>query len=464
MKDPFDFDLFVIGAGSGGVRGARMAAGYGARVAVAEEARLGGTCVNVGCIPKKLLVYGAAFRKQLKLSGAYGWKTSLEGFDWSTLIQNKDKEIARLNGLYGRILDRAGVTRIRGRAVFRDAHTVEVAGKRYRARHILIAVGGRPYKPSNVRGIEHVITSDEAFALPTLPARVMVVGGGYIGVEFAGIFHGMGADVTLLHRRDRVLRGFDEDLRRALTEQLGQGGIRMRLNTTANHFEKRGHDLVAHFSDGSTQAFDQILCATGRRPYTSGLGLDAAGVTTDEKGAIEVDDYRQTSVPHIYAVGDVTDRLNLTPIALAEGMAVAATLFDNRPTKALFCNVPTAVFSQPELATVGLTEQQARKRYSNVRIYRSSFRALKLTITSLQERSMMKLVVDADSDKVLGVHVLGDSAAEMVQGFAVALQCGVTKTQLDRTIGIHPTAAEELVTMRTPVALTPTKPLRDPCG
>ncbi len=447
----YDFDLFTIGAGSGGVRASRLSASFGARVAVAEESNLGGTCVNLGCVPKKLFSYASHFRDDFEDAVSYGWDAEVPEFHWDRLRDNKNKEISRLNGIYERILGKAGVQIIEGRARVIDPHTVEVAGKRYTTERILVAVGGRPTVPEGP-GAELGISSNEAFHLKTFPKRALVIGGGYISVEFAGIFKGMGAEVTLVHRGDKVLRGFDCDLRTALTEQLGKSGIHMRLNTTAERLEKNGDEIVAHFNDGSSQTFDQVLYATGRRPYTQTLGLVKAGVATDDKGAILVDDHLRTNVEHIYAVGDVTNRINLTPVALAEGMAVAATLFDGRPTKPNYDNIATAVFSQPELATVGLTEEKAREQYPNVRIYRSNFRSLKLTLTDIDERTMMKLVVDADSDRVLGVHVMGDSAAEMVQGFAVALKCGATKAQLDSTIGIHPTSAEELVTMRTPVA------------
>lgn len=447
MANEMDYDFFVIGAGSGGVRASRVAAGFGARVAVAEMGKLGGTCVNVGCIPKKLLVYASEYSKEVVDASGYGWTVGEATHDWPTLIANKDREIERLNGIYGKLLEGAGVTLIRGHARLVDANTVEVDGKRYTSKYILVATGGKPFLPPG-EGCEHVITSDEAFVLPERPERVLVVGGGYIAVEFAGIFHGLGSKVTLLHRREKVLRGFDEDVQTEVTDALREQGIELRMSVTVTRVERVGDVRIAHLDDGTTIEADQIMMATGRVPLVDGLGLQDAGVDLDRSGAIIVDDYSRTSVPNIFAVGDVTDRINLTPVALNEGTAVAQTLFNDTPTRPDHSDVPSAVFSQPNVATVGLTEAEARSKYGQVRIYRSSLRELKHTLSGREERAYMKLIVDDASDRVIGLHMVGDHAGDVVQGFAVAIKMGATKADFDRTIGIHPTAAEEFVTMR----------------
>ena len=446
-----DFDLFVIGGGSGGVRAARMAASYGARVALAEEDRLGGTCVNVGCIPKKLFVYASHYRHDFEDARGFGWDVRAAGFDWQKLLAAKDAEIERLNGVYAHILDTAGVQRIAGRAELVDGHTVQVGEQSYRSRYILIAVGGQPRLP-RWPGAELGITSNEAFHLPELPRRVLICGGGYIAVEFAGIFHGLGVEVTQLYRGPLFLRGFDDDLRTTLATAMRDTGIDLRFDRNIASLERREDGLLATLSDGSHHETDVALLAIGREPRTANLGLDRAGVALNDGGAIAVDDYGRSNIESIYAVGDVTDRIQLTPVALAEGAAVAATLFAGRPTRPDHDNVPSAVFSQPPIATVGLTETDARQRVGEVDIYRSTFRPLKHTVSGRDERAMMKLVVDGKSDRLLGVHVVGSDAAEIVQGFAVAVKMGATKAQLDATIGIHPTAAEELVTMRTKVS------------
>jgi glutathione reductase (NADPH) len=443
----YDYDLFVIGAGSGGVRASRMSATYGARVAVAEERYLGGTCVNVGCIPKKLLVYAAHFRDDFEDAAGFGWTVGERQVDWRTLIANKDREIHRLNGVYRRLLQIAGVDIIEGRAHLLDAHTVAVGTARYTAEHILIACGGWPAMP-DIPGIGHAVTSNEAFHLDHLPERVVIVGGGYIAVEFAAIFHGLGADVTLLYRGPLFLRGFDDDVRRTLASEMTKRGVALRFNATVADIEMNRGTFCARLTDGAVLEADQIMFATGRLPNTRGLGLEAAGVRLNEKGAVIVDTYSRSSVPHIFAVGDCTDRLNLTPVAIAEGQAVAATLFHDKPTALDHANVPTAVFSQPNIGTVGLTEAAARARQTPIDVYTSTFRPLKHTLSGRDEHAFLKLVVDAETDRVLGCHMVGPDAGEIIQGLAVALKCGATKAQLDATIGIHPTLAEEFVTMR----------------
>lgn len=446
----YDFDLFVIGGGSGGVRAARMAASYGAKVALAEEARLGGTCVNVGCIPKKLFVYASHFSEAFEDSRAYGWSVEAGRFDWATLIANKDREIERLNQIYARILDRAGVEVIHGRAVFTGPHEVAVGDARYRAKHILIAVGGVPRMPE-VRGAELVSTSNEAFHWKELPKRVLIVGGGYIAVEFACILNGLGCEVRQVYRGPLFLRGFDDDVRAHLAEQIRHKGVDLSFETEVEELGRSEGGIVATFNDEAQAEYDAVLYAIGRDPKIAGLGLEDAGVKVDDRGAIVVDAYSQTSQPSIYAVGDVTDRVSLTPVALAEGMAVAATLFDDNPTKPDHENIPSAVFSQPEIGCVGLTEGEAHGRFGEIDVYRSTFKPLLHTLTGRDEKTLMKLVVDRATQRVVGLHVVGPHAGEITQGFAVAIKMGVSKRQLDQTIGIHPTAAEELVTMRTPV-------------
>lgn len=450
----YDFDLFVIGAGSGGVRAARFAAGFGAKVAVAESRYLGGTCVNVGCVPKKLLVYGAHYAEDIGQAQGYGWTIDGATFDWKTLIANKDREIQRLNGIYRSILVDSGVTLLQTRAQLVDAHTVEVEGKRYSAEHILIATGGWPHVPE-IPGREHAITSNEAFYLDALPRRVLVVGGGYIAVEFASIFHGCGADTKLLYRGELFLRGFDGSLRDHLKDEMIKKGVDLQFNADIVHIDKLADgSLLATLEDGRTLEADCIFYATGRRPMIDGLGLEAAGVALDARGFIAVDDEYRTSVPSILAIGDVIGRVQLTPVALAEGMAVARRLFKpEQYRKVDYSTIPTAVFSLPNMATVGLTEEQAREQGYKVTLFESRFRPMKLTMTDSLERSLMKLVVDAHTDRVLGCHMAGPDAGEIMQGLAVALKAGATKQVFDETLGIHPTAAEEFVTMRTPAAI-----------
>jgi len=447
MATPYNFDLFVIGAGSGGVRAARIAAGYGARVAIAEERYLGGTCVNVGCVPKKMLVHAAHLTETLALAPSFGWSVPEPAIDWPALIANKDTEITRLNSVYADVLEKAGVEHIDGRATLLDAHTVTVNDRTITAQHILIATGSWPRFP-DIPGAEHAITSNEAFFLDTLPERVIIVGGGYIAVEFAGIFHGLGSDVVQLYRGDQFLRGFDDDVRTALADAMRGRGIDLRFNLNVAGIAKEDGGLRATLSDGSELDADQVMFAIGRVPNSAGLGLEDVGVETTASGAIVVDELSQTTVPGVHAIGDVTSRLNLTPVAIAEGMALAATLFDDRPTSPDYDNVPSAVFSSPPIGSVGLTEETARARHDNIQVYRSSFRPLMQSLSDIREQTFMKLVVDTDTDRVVGLHMVGPDAAEIVQGFAVALKCGATKAQFDATIGIHPTAAEEFVSMR----------------
>ena len=448
----YEFDLFVIGAGSGGVRAARFAAGFGAKVAVAESRYLGGTCVNVGCVPKKLLVYGAHFAEDFEQASGFGWTLGESSFDWATLIANKDREINRLNGIYRNLLVNSGVTLIEGHARITGPNEVEVNGQRHSAKHILIATGGWPQIPE-IAGREHAISSNEAFFLKALPKRVLVVGGGYIAVEFAGIFHGLGAQTSLLYRGDMFLRGFDGAVRKHLHEELTKRGMDIQFNADIARIDKQADgSLKATLKDGRELEADCIFYATGRRPMLDNLGLEATGVKLDKRGFVEVDDLYQTAEPSILAIGDVIGRVQLTPVALAEGMAVARRLFKPELYRAVdYAMIPTAVFSLPNIGTVGLSEEQAVEDGHAVQVFESSFRPMKLTLTDCQERTFMKLVVDANTDKVLGCHMVGPEAGEIVQGLAIALKAGATKQHFDETIGVHPTAAEEFVTMRTPV-------------
>lgn len=449
----YDFDLYVIGAGSGGVRAARFAAGFGAKVAVAESRYLGGTCVNVGCVPKKLLVYGAHYAEDFEQASAYGWTAGEASFDWATLIANKDREINRLNGIYRNLLVNSGVTLHEGHARISGPHEVEINGQRYTAEHIMIATGGWPVIP-DIPGREHAISSNEAFFLKTLPKRMLVVGGGYIAVEFAGIFHGMGAQTSLLYRGDLFLRGFDGAVRKHLAEELQRRGLDLQFNADIQRIDKEADgSLKVTLKDGRTLSTDCVFYATGRRPMLDNLGLENTGVKLDEKGFVQVNEKYETTEPSILAIGDVIGRVQLTPVALAEGMAVARRLFKPEQYRLVdYRMIPTAVFSLPNIGTVGLTEEQAREEGHEVQIFESRFRPMKLTLTDCQERTLMKLVVDANTDKVLGCHMVGPDAGEIVQGLAIALKAGATKRDFDETIGVHPTAAEEFVTMRTPAA------------
>jgi len=447
-----EFDLFVIGAGSGGVRASRFSAARGARVAIAEEGALGGTCVNVGCVPKKLFVYASHFRDEMSEAAAgYGWTVGQLGFDWPTLRDNKTREIERLNGIYAGLLRDAGVRQIDGRARIVGPHAVEVAGVRYSTENILVATGGWPTLP-DIPGAELGVTSNEVFYLDTLPRRAIIVGGGYIAVEFAGIFHGLGVDVTQLHRGPLFLRGFDDDVRRHLADQMQGRGIDLRMGTNLTAIAKARSGLRATLTDGSQLEADLVLFAIGRHPNSANLGLEDVGVELAPDGSVRVDAYSRTSVPSIWAIGDVTNRLNLTPVAIHEGVCLSETLFGKAPRSPDHENVPAAVFSQPPVGTVGLTEAAARQRHGEVDVYRTTFRTLKHTLTHSHERTLMKLVVDRKTDRVLGLHMVGPEAGEIVQGFAVAIKAGATKADFDATLGIHPTAAEEFVTMRTPVA------------
>jgi glutathione reductase (NADPH) len=449
----FDFDLFTIGGGSGGVRASRVSATYGARVAIAESHRFGGTCVNVGCIPKKLFSYAAHFREEFEVAAGFGWTVDAPRFDWPTLRANKDREIARLNTVYERVLSLAGVEILRGRATLAGPHAVRIGGKTYSAKHVLIATGSRPVVPA-IPGREHAITSDQVFALERLPVRAIVVGGGYIAVEFASIFNGLGVDTTLAYRRKRLLRGFDAELGERLGEEMAGKGVNIRYGTEPVAIARRSNGaLEVTCGDGSRQEADLVLFATGRRPNSADLGLEAAGVKLAEDGAVIVDKYSNSSVDWIHAIGDVTNRINLTPVATAEGMWLARTLFHDEPTPVDHENVPTAVFGDPNLATVGLAEGEARSRFGAVDVYKTTFRALKLTLTGKTERTFMKLVVDRASQKVVGAHMIGPDAGEIIQGVAIAVKLGATKAQFDATIGIHPTAAEEFVTLREKVSV-----------
>ena len=451
----YDYDLFVIGGGSGGVRASRMAAMTGAKVALAEESRMGGTCVIRGCIPKKLFVYASHFAEDFELAKSFGWSISGTKFDWPTLIRNKDKEIDRLESIYTRNVAAAGVTIFADRAVFEDEHTVRLLNddRKITAKNILIATGGRP---SRELGTDHVvhggdlcITSNEAFHLEKLPKRILIAGGGYIALEFAHIFHALGSDVSLVYRGEKVLRGFDEDIRDALTDSMRKRGMHVLLGRRFAGIKKHGHLLHAESNQGDVIEADQIMLAIGREPNTEMLHVEKAGVTLGKRGQVIVDEYSRTSAPHVFAVGDVTDRMALTPVAIHEAMAFVKTVFENKPTPADHHLVPTAVFTTPEIGVVGQTEAMALAKGHVIDVYKSVFRPLQLTLSDRDEKMMMKMIVDQESDKVLGVHIFGPQAAEMIQIVAVALKMGATKAQFDSTIALHPSAAEELVTMRT---------------
>ena len=446
----YDFDLFVIGAGSGGVRAARIAAAHGARVAIAEEYRFGGTCVIRGCVPKKLLVYASRFADDFSDARGFGWTVGDPDFDWPSLIAAKDKEITRLEGLYRGTLARAGVTAFAERAVLTGANTVRLGatGKTLTASKILIATGAKPNLDAALPGIEHAIASNEAFDLKELPARIVIAGGGYIAVEFASIFNGLGSEVTLLYRGEKILRGFDEDMRDGLTAAMRARGIRIITNDVFESIEKESGVLRATLKGGEVLDVDQVMFAIGRSPNTSGLGLADAGVTTGVAGEIMVDTASQTNVPGIFAVGDVTNRVNLTPVAIREGHAFADSVFGNAPWTVDYATIPTAVFSTPEIGTAGLTETEARGSGRSIDIYKTAFRPMRVILAGRDERTVMKLVVDADSGIVLGVHILGPDAAEIVQMAAIALRLKATKADFDQTMALHPSAAEELVTLR----------------
>ncbi len=446
----FDYDLFVIGAGSGGVRAARFAANFGARVAIAEERYLGGTCVNVGCIPKKLLVYASHVHSEIEDARGYGWTTEPPRFDWPTLIRNKDEEISRLNGVYAQLLRSAGVEILAERAHVVGPQAVQIAGRTLSAERILVATGGWPQVPS-ISGREYAITSNEAFHLEQLPPRITIVGGGYIAVEFAGIFHGLGVETTLVHRGELFLRGFDYDLRAALAREMEREGVQLKFGVTVANIARNARELTLSLSTGEILTTDLVMYATGRAPNTAGLGLSEVGVALDANGAVIVNNEYQTNVPSIYAIGDVTNRVNLTPVALAEAMAFTRRVYGGMEAWMDYEAIPTAVFSNPTIGTVGPTEEEARKRYGDIVVFKSTFTPLKHTLTGRGEKTLMKLLVDRASDRVIAAHMLGPDAGEIIQGIAIAIRAGATKAQFDSTIGIHPTAAEEFVTMRTPV-------------
>ena len=452
----YDYDLITIGAGSGGVRASRLAGKYGARVAIVENSRVGGTCVMRGCVPKKLLVYGAHFAHHFDDAIGFGWHVNGATHDWGAMIAAKNKELDRLEGIYGRLLRDANVNVITGRGVVADPHTVEVDGKRYTAERILIGTGGWPVVP-DFPGKEHVITSNEALDLPQRPKRIVIVGGGYIAVEFAGIFNALGSEVTLIIRRGAILRGFDLDVRSALTDELTKKGIKIHRDCTVRSVEKTASGYSVSFDMAEEMETDCVMYATGRAPATKGLGLGQVGVKMRESGAVLVDEHSRTNVESIFAIGDVTNRINLTPVAINEGRCFAETFYNKNPMVMDHTNVPAAVFSQPPVSVVGLTEEDARKHHK-VRLFITRFKPLKHTLSGRDERVMMKLVVDKETDRVLGCHMVGEDAPEVIQGFAVALKCGATKKQFDETVGIHPTAAEEFVTMREPV------PEKDPAA
>jgi glutathione reductase (NADPH) len=453
----FDVDLFVIGGGSGGVRAARIAAGYGAKVMIAEEYRMGGTCVIRGCVPKKLFVIGSHIHHEIEDAAGFGWTIPPVSFDWPTLVANKDKEIARLEGIYTSNVEKAGVRVVKTRAVLEDAHTLRLAtGEAVKAKYVLVATGSAPNHGPAIPGIEHVISSNEAFHLPQLPRRIVIQGGGYIALEFACIFAGFGSDVTVVYRGDNILRGFDEDVRVHVRAEMEKQGITILTGCTIDKVDKidrHGKEFSTHLSNGSSIASDLVMFAIGRHPNVGGLGLEKAGVAINpNNGGIGVDAWSKTSVPNIYAIGDVTHRINLTPVAIREGHAFADTVFGKRPVQVDHSNIPTAVFSQPEVGTVGLTESEARAQFGHVDIYKTDFRPIKSTMSGRDTRILMKLVVDGTSDRVLGCHIVGDSAAEIIQAVAIAVKMKATKADFDATFALHPSAAEELVTMRTPTA------------
>ena len=446
----YDFDLFVIGAGSGGVRAARMASSHGVKVAIAEQRYLGGTCVNVGCVPKKLFVYASQFQDQFDAAAGFGWMVGKSTFDWPSLIANKNREIERLHAIYNNLLQKAGVSIITGRAQVLDAHSVSVDGKQYSAERILIATGGWPFVP-DIPGKQHIVTSNEMFFLDQLPKHIIIVGGGYIAVEFASILNGLGVNTTLCHRGHKLLRGFDEDIRDFLADEMTRKGINILLNTDIEAIESAGDCFNVRLIDGGKVTTDLVMYATGRTPNSTGFGLEKLGVEWDDEGAIKVNDDYQTNVPSIYALGDVTNRVCLTPVAIAEGMALVNKLYVNQPRPVDYDTIPTAVFSQPNIGTVGLTEAQAREKYPDIDIYKTSFTPMKNTLSGIDEKTLMKMIVVRSTDRVVGMHMAGPDAPEIIQGMAVAIRAGATKAVFDSTIGIHPTAAEEFVTMRETV-------------
>ncbi len=444
----YDYDLFVLGAGSGGVRASRVAASHGAKVGICEESRVGGTCVIRGCIPKKLMVYGAHFKDEFENASSYGWNVESVTFDWSTLIANRDKEIDRLNQLYIGLLHDAGVDLFSSHGSIQDAHTVQMSnGTRVRAHNILIATGGMPSLPE-IPGIENAVTSNEVFHLRSLPKQIVIVGGGYIACEFASIFNGLGANVVQLYRGSMILRGFDRDIQKFVYQEMRKKGVEIRLNCEVSKIQNRNDHLTLGLTNDITITTDVVLYATGRKPNTANLGLELAGIHLNDRGAVIVDEWSRSSVQNVYAVGDVTDRINLTPVALNEGLCFAETTYGNRPRRMDHINVASAVFSDPTVGSVGMTEDCARNEFGNIDVYLSTFRPLKHTMTGRDEKTMMKIVVAQQSQRVVGVHMAGADAAEIIQGIAIAVKMGATKAEFDATIGIHPTSAEEFVTMR----------------
>lgn len=448
MSD-YDYDLFVIGAGSGGVRAARMASGFGARVAVAEDRYLGGTCVNVGCVPKKLYVYASEYGKAFKDAQGFGWDSHAPAFDWAVLRDNKKNEIARLNAIYRNLLTGVDAELIDGRARIIDAHTVAVGEQQYTAEKLLIATGGWPHVPE-FPGSEHAVTSNEIFDLDQFPQRLLIVGGGYIAVEFAGIFNGLGAAVTQLYRGPLFLRGFDADIRAHAAQEITKSGIDLRFEVNVESIERSAGGLQVQLTDGKSLETDVVLYATGRKPNLQGLGLENVEVKLSEFDTIEVDEEYRTTEPSIFALGDITGGMELTPVALAEGMAFARRQFGASNTQVDYDFIPSAVFSQPNIGTVGFTEDEARARFGHIRLFKSTFRPMKHTLSGRDEKTFMKLIVDKATDRVVGVHMMGPDAGEIIQGIAIAMRAGATKATFDSTIGIHPTAAEEFVTMREP--------------
>lgn len=453
----YEYDLFVIGVGSGGVRAARMSAQYGAKVATAEDRYMGGTCVNVGCVPKKLFVYASHFAEDHEQAAGFGWDGTAPEFNWHVLRDNKDKEIGRLNGVYKGMLDNAGVTHFDGRARLLDAHTVSINEQQISAEKILIATGSWPVIPE-FPGREHVITSNEVFHLDELPERAIIVGGGYIAVEFAGIYKGLGVDSHLLYRGPLFLRNFDSGVRQFVAEELRKKGVNLHFNTNVASIEKQSDgSLKVNLVGGGSMETDLVMYATGRAPNIQDMGLENVNVKTQASGGIIVDDYFETTEPGIFALGDVIDRIQLTPVAIAEAMAFARTQFLNQPTTMDYDNIATAVFCQPNIGTVGLTEDDARDQLEEIEVYESTFRPLKHTLSGSDEKTLMKIIVDMKTDKVVGVHMVGSESGEIIQGISIAIKAGATKKTFDSTIGIHPTTAEELVTMREPRRASRTK-------
>ncbi|MBL4645446.1 MAG: glutathione-disulfide reductase [Alphaproteobacteria bacterium] len=448
----YDYDFFVIGAGSGGVRASRMASTYGSKVGICEDYRVGGTCVIRGCVPKKLFVYASEYSSHFSDSKGFGWSGADQAFDWSTLIAAKDKEIDRLNGLYLQTLENHNVEVIQARGRLLDAHTIELSSaegtRTVTADKILIATGSWPQMP-DVPGIEHAITSNEAFHLEQLPKRMAIVGGGYIAVEFAGIFNGMGVEMHLLYRGVQILRGFDLDIAGKLNEEMGKKGVDVRVQTNVTEIIKTDDGLTLTLTDGSTLAVDAVMYATGRAPNSKNMGLEELGVDMEPGGAIIIDENYKTSVDNIFAVGDVTGKIQLTPVAIKEGAALAATQFNDTPTLVNYENIPTAVFSQPSLGTIGMTETQAVEKFGDdIQVFKSEYRSMKFTLSGRPERSLMKMIIQKSTDKVIGVHIIGPDSAEIVQGIAIAMKCGATKAQFDATVAVHPTSAEEFVLMK----------------